>query len=88
MVKSCDDGYPSCRHAEAAGKFCKEGCAAAIEEELRAELERREDMNGKYINRTSTEGRTRARTTTHNANIQWITERIIHLRTQLKGTTS
>lgn len=27
-MKSCDDGYPSCRQAEATGKFCTGRCAA------------------------------------------------------------
>lgn len=30
-MKSCDDGYPSCRQAEATGKFCKTVCAATAE---------------------------------------------------------
>jgi len=28
MVRSCDDGYPSCRQAEAGGEWCEGKCKA------------------------------------------------------------
>lgn len=41
-MRSCDDGYPSCRSAEANGEWCKDECmAAAYLKEIRSKAEQR-----------------------------------------------
>ena len=35
-MKSCDDGYPTCRKAEATGKWCKAECESAAKRPLAA----------------------------------------------------
>ena len=38
-MRSCDDGYPSCRHAEATREWCKGDCKAQKEiHSLKAEI--------------------------------------------------
>mgnify|MGYP003529255342 FL=1 len=83
-MRSCDDGYPGCRHAEATGKWCAGSCRTELQKELAALLEKREQVRAKQMERIHSGGMTRARTTTSNAEADRLNERIVWLRDQLK----
>ena len=85
-MRSCDDGYPGCRHAEATGKWCAGSCRTELQKELAALLEKREQVRAKQIERMHSGVMTRARTTTSNAEADRLNERIVWLRDQLKTT--
>ena len=83
-MRACNDGYPSCRAAEAGKGWCKDACAA-LQKELTTELAKRDKLNDAYISRTNSGGRTRASTTTFNANKGRVQDRINFLRAELKA---
>ena len=83
-MRACDDGYPSCRVAESGGGWCKDTCAV-LQKELATELAKRDKLNDAYISRTNSGGRTRASTTTFNANKGRVQDRINFLRAELKA---
>jgi len=83
-MRSCDDGYPGCRHAEATGRWCAGECRTELQKELTALLEKREQVRAKQMERIHNGGMTRARTTTSNAAADRLNERIVWLREQLK----
>lgn len=87
-MKSCDDGYPSCRHAETAGKWCKGECKASLQSELTKLIEKREQVRSAQMKRVHNGEMTRARTTTSNAEVDGLNERIVFLREQIKSTAS
>lgn len=84
MKKSCDDGYPSCRYAEATGRWCPSECRASMESELSDLLAQRDDVRVKQMERFHSGSATRARTTTSNAAADRFNERIVFLRGELK----
>ena len=83
-MRSCDDGYIGCRHAEATGEWCKGDCRSSIQQELDALIAKREQVRAKQMQRIHNGGMTRARTTTSNAAADRLNERIVWLREQLK----
>lgn len=83
-MRSCDDGYPSCRRAEEKGEWCKNECLAAIQIELKELLEKRDRIREKQMDSYRSRSATRARTTTRNADVDRINDRIIWLRQQIK----
>ena len=87
-MRGCDDGYPSCRNAEAGGIFCKASCSAALFKEIASETKKKDALTEKYIQFCKTEGHSRARTTSYNANVGRIAERIDFLRKEVKKTES
>ena len=87
-MRSCDDGYPSCRHAEAKGEWCNDICLAAARKEL-AQLEKKlETAWAKQISGYDNGTATRRRTTTFNANAAWMSERISWLKKQIAQANS
>ena len=86
-MKSCNDGYPGCRQAEATGKWCTGWCSADMQKELEALLEKREQVRLKQMERIHSGGMTRARTTTSNAKADLINERIVWLRKEMKANS-
>ena len=83
-MRGCDDGYPSCRHAETTGEWCKSDCRASIQKEIDALCKKRELVREKQMARIHRGEMTRARTTTSNAEADRLNERIMWLREQLK----
>jgi hypothetical protein len=84
-MRSCSDGYPSCRHAEATGKWCGNECHADIQKELDALLVKREKIREKQMARFHNGSATRARTTTGNADADRVNDRIISIRERLRS---
>lgn len=85
-MRACDDGYPSCRNAEAGGIFCKNGCSSTMFREIAAETKKKDLLTEKFIIFCKTQGHSRARTTTYNANVGRIAERIDFLKKEQKKT--
>lgn len=83
-ARGCDDGYPTCREAEAGKGWCKPDCKATFHRELAVLLENREQVRAKQMERIHSGGMTRARTTTSNAEADRLNERIVWLREQIK----
>lgn len=80
MKKSCDDGYPSCRNAEATGQWCGNDCLHSVHKEIDELVEKRTAIREKMMDRFHRGSATRARTTTSNAEVDRINERLAHLR--------
>ncbi len=84
-MRNCSDGYPSCRHAEATGKWCGDECRAELQKELDALLLKREKIRGKQMERFHNGSATRARTTTGNADADRVNDRIVKIRERMRS---
>jgi len=81
-MRNCTDGYPSCRHAEATGKWCDDECRADLQKELDALILKREQIREKQMARVHNGSVTRARTT-GNADADRINDRIVEIRERM-----
>ena len=84
-MKTCDDGYPGCRYAEASGKWCKSECEAELRKELDMLLIKRDNIRQKQMDRFHNGSATRARTTTGNADADRVNDRIIEIRERMRS---
>ena len=82
---NCYKGYPSCMNAELSGVSCDGECVVTLEKELEALISKRSAMQEKHMAKYRDGSATRARTTTHNANVSMVNDQIIDLRARLKG---
>ena len=83
-MKTCADGYPGCRTAEATGEWCTDECEAVLRKELDAALIKRDKIHQKHMARYRDGSATRARTTTCNAEVGRVNDLIISLRDRIK----
>ena len=79
-MRSCDDGYPSCRNAEANGTWCGKDCLSSVQKEIDELLEKRSLIREKMMDRFLSGSATRASTTTSNAEVDRINERLAYLK--------
>lgn len=54
-MRVCNDGYPTCRNAEATGKWCKGECLNELQKKLDTLLLTREQIREKHINPDKTD---------------------------------
>lgn len=86
-MRACNDKYPSCRHAEATGKWCGDECQAELQKELDALLLKRDQIREKQMERYHNGSATRARTTTGNADVGRVNDRIVWVRDLMRSNT-
>lgn len=84
-MRNCNDRYPSCRHAEATGKWCGDECRTELQKELDALLLKREQIREKQMARFHNGSATRARTTTGNADADRVNDRIVEIRERMRS---
>lgn len=84
-MKSCNDGYPSCRYAEQTGKWCGDECRAEMQKELDSLILQRDKIREKQMARFHNGSATRARTTTSNADADRVNERIVEIRERMRS---
>lgn len=83
-TRACDDGYPSCREAEASGAWCKDGCNALLRREIEDLKMKRAGIRDAQMRRYDNGSASRRRTTTSNAEADRINERIEWLKDEIR----